>query len=83
MPGNVAYGPLFLIAHKDNIYHGLGISISVGLLLLVVDHYRSLLILILFSPRFKRFHAIEYTVLMFHLFSVEGIVYTLVLRRLL
>ena len=37
---------------------------------------------ILFNPKFKHFHAIELTVLLFHLFSVGGNVYTLALNRL-
>ena len=48
MPGIVAYDPLFLIPHKDNSYHEFVISIFVGLLMLVVDHYRSSLLRLLY-----------------------------------
>ena len=70
---------LSLITHKGNNYHSLVISISVELLLSVLNHYKSLLVWllclfsldflsILFNPRFKHFYAIEFTVLLIRLF---------------
>ena len=86
MPGTVAYDPLFLIAHRDNSYHDLSISISVGLLLLVVGHYRSSMKQLLYQ--FSLVPGSRISMLLNELFycstyfPVEDIAYSLVLKRL-
>ena len=46
--GNVSYDLLSLVVHRDSSYYELAISISVGLLLLVVACYRSAWVLFLY-----------------------------------
>ena len=86
MLDTVAYDLLSLIVHKDNRCHELTISISVGLLLLVVGHYRFLLIrlLCLFSlvPGSSISMLLNVLSCWSTYFSFEGIAYTLILRRL-
>ena len=83
---NVAYGLLSLIAHTDNSCHELDIFISVGLLLLVVGHYRSSLIRLLyqFSSGLSSsiFMLLNVLSCCSTYFSDEGITYTLALCRL-
>ena len=85
-PGIVAHDPVFLIVHKDNSYHGFVISISVGMLLLVVHHYKSSLLRLLYQFSLILGSSIPMLLkLLFCCFahlSFKGIIYTWVLCRL-
>ena len=77
---------LSLIARIENSYHDLAISISVELLLLVVNCCKSLLVrlLYLFSviPGSNIFMLLNSLLCCFTYFSIGGKVYTLALNRL-
>ena len=80
--GNVSYNLLSII-HSNNSYHELAISISVGLLLLIVDHYGSSLVWLL--SLFSKDPGSDISMLLNVLsccstcFPVEGISYILAL----